>query len=63
MAARVVTVAFQGVEARRVGVEAQFTSGEVQFRVGAVDAGTIFQKYYRCGCVDLFTSHCDAPAS
>jgi len=31
MAARVVTVAFQGVEARRVEVEAQFTSGEVKF--------------------------------
>ena len=31
MAARVVTVAFQGVEARRVDVEAQFTSGEVRF--------------------------------
>ena len=28
MAARVVTVAFQGVEARRVDVEAQFTGGE-----------------------------------
>ena len=31
MAARVVTVAFQGVEARRVDVEAQFTGGEVRF--------------------------------
>src|SRR5579859_1681909 len=31
MAARVVTVAFQGVEARRVEVEAQFTGGEVRF--------------------------------
>jgi len=31
MAARVVTVAFQGVEARRVEVEAQFTSGDVKF--------------------------------
>jgi magnesium chelatase family protein len=31
MAARVVTVAFQGVEARRVDVEAQFTGGDVRF--------------------------------
>lgn len=31
MAARVVTVAFQGIEARRVDVEVQFTSGEVKF--------------------------------
>ena len=31
MAARVVTVAFQGVEARRVDVEAQFTGGEAKF--------------------------------
>jgi len=31
MAARVVTVAFQGVEARRVDVEVQFTSGEAKF--------------------------------
>ncbi|MDB5451270.1 MAG: comM protein [Phenylobacterium sp.] len=31
MAARVVTVAFQGVEARRVEVEVQFTSGEPKF--------------------------------
>ena len=31
MAARVVTVAFQGVEARRVEVEAQFTGGDVRF--------------------------------
>src|SRR5437868_5656303 len=31
MAAGVVTVAFQGVEARRVDVEAQFTGGEVRF--------------------------------
>jgi magnesium chelatase family protein len=31
MAARVVTVAFQGVEARRVDVEVQFTSGESKF--------------------------------
>lgn len=31
MAARVVTVAFQGVEARRVDVEVQLTSGEVRF--------------------------------
>src|SRR6478609_6607767 len=33
MAARVVTVAFQGVEAVRVEVEVQFTSGEVRFIV------------------------------
>ena len=31
MASRVVTVAFQGVEARRVDVEVQLTSGEVRF--------------------------------
>jgi len=31
MVARVVTVAFQGVEARRVDVEVQLTSGEVKF--------------------------------
>jgi len=31
MAARVVTVAFQGVEARRVDVEVQLTGGEVKF--------------------------------
>ena len=31
MAARVVTVAFQGVEARRVDVQVQFTSGEPKF--------------------------------
>ena len=31
MAARVVTVAFQGVEARRVDVQVQFTSGESKF--------------------------------
>jgi magnesium chelatase family protein len=31
MAARVVTVAFEGVEARRVEVEAQLTGGEVRF--------------------------------
>ncbi len=31
MAARVVTVAFQGVEARRVDVQVQFTSGEAKF--------------------------------
>ncbi len=31
MAARVVTVAFQGVEARRVDVQVQFTSGEARF--------------------------------
>src|SRR6478735_5108125 len=31
MAARVVTVAFQGVKARRVDVEVQFTSGEAKF--------------------------------
>jgi magnesium chelatase family protein len=31
MAARVVTVAFEGVEARRVEVEAQFSSGQVAF--------------------------------
>ncbi|MBR7618053.1 YifB family Mg chelatase-like AAA ATPase [Phenylobacterium sp. 20VBR1] len=33
MAARVVTLAFQGVEARRVDVEVQFTGGEVAFIV------------------------------
>jgi magnesium chelatase family protein len=37
MAARVVTVAFQGVEARRADVEAQFTGGEVRFYL--VDMG------------------------
>ena len=31
MASRVVTVAFQGVEARRVDVEVQLTTGEVKF--------------------------------
>ncbi|HEY9218063.1 MAG TPA: magnesium chelatase domain-containing protein, partial [Phenylobacterium sp.] len=31
MAARVVTVAFEGVEARRVEVEVQFTKGDVAF--------------------------------
>src|ERR1700748_926411 len=31
MLARVVTVAFQGVDARRVDVEVQLTSGEVKF--------------------------------
>jgi hypothetical protein len=31
MAARVVTVAFQGVDARRVGVEVQLTGGEAKF--------------------------------
>ena len=31
MASRVVTVAFLGVEARRVDVEVQLTSGEVRF--------------------------------
>jgi magnesium chelatase family protein len=31
MAARVVTVAFQGVEARRVDVQVQFTSGDAKF--------------------------------
>ncbi|HEY8004054.1 MAG TPA: ATP-binding protein, partial [Phenylobacterium sp.] len=30
MAARVVTVAFQGVEARRVDVQVQFTGGEAK---------------------------------
>jgi magnesium chelatase family protein len=33
MIARVVTVAFQGVDARRVDVEVQFTSGEVKFYI------------------------------
>ncbi|HLI66497.1 MAG TPA: magnesium chelatase domain-containing protein, partial [Caulobacteraceae bacterium] len=33
MVARVVTVAFEGVEARRVDVEAQMTSGEFRFTV------------------------------
>ncbi len=33
MAARVTTVAFEGVEARRVDVEVQLTSGAVQFHV------------------------------
>src|ERR1700710_1179253 len=38
MLARVVTVAFQGVEARRVDVEVQLTSGEVKFfLVGRAD--------------------------
>ena len=31
MAARVVTLAFQGVEARRVDVQVQFTGGEAKF--------------------------------
>src|SRR3546814_2461712 len=31
MAGRVVTVAFQGIEARRVDVEVQFTGGDVKF--------------------------------
>ena len=31
MASRVVTVAFQGVEARRVDVEVQLTGGEMKF--------------------------------
>ncbi|MDB5465892.1 MAG: comM protein [Phenylobacterium sp.] len=37
MAARAVTVAFQGVEARRVEVEVQFTRGEPKFILGLGD--------------------------
>ena len=33
MIARVVTVAFEGVEARRVDVEVQLTGGEVKFYI------------------------------
>jgi len=56
MAARVVTVAFQRLEARRVGVEVQFTRREAKvFLVGmgdkAAEPGTRARRIFRSGAV------------
>ena len=49
MAARVVTLAFQGVEARRVDVEVQFTGGEVAFIVVGLGDKAVGESRERVG--------------
>ncbi len=47
MVARVVTLAFEGVEARRVDVEVQLTGGEVAFVIVGLAAKSVAESRER----------------